>query len=367
MPRSPITDFGISARDLPNKVVIPELDALNFIPNGHGMPLHDLTLRPGQHRRVSFRATPPSSVEIAVRAHEWFDLDLLNASRSAVPPLNPFGAITPAEVSATTLAATETPPSPTNAPRRLAFRTTPDLVAHRRSITDDAGISSMRAAAIRPVGGRDILNPRGIFDPFDPFDPLDPLPPTDLPPKLTFPVEVVVSVRDGQELDRDTLHAIAGSPSPAKFEVESIDGNEVIDVTFINPNDQAIICTYCRVSVKRKVRSSVTRMDTEMFLRAFNGAVESLNPKIYVIDGQVRVSLEGEIAEHLGIENIRWDLPASFSGGATFDADELEIMSLHEMIRMVIELRHPLIFNSNNTEGIAEHALLVEEFGELLE
>lgn len=145
-------------------------------------------------------------------------------------------------------------------------------------------------------------------------------------------------MRDGDELGRASLHPAAGSPSPARFEVDGIDTNDVIDVTFINPNDEAVICSTCMVWVSRQVRTSTTRMSTEMFLRAFNGAVASLAPMITAVDGKVRVSLHGELAHELGLHTITEDLPVSFSGAATFEARELEIMGLHEMIRQVIVL-----------------------------
>ena len=67
-------------------------DSRGFVPNPLSIPLRDLALRPGTHRRVSFRATPGTVVGVMLRASKWWPLDILNASRApAAPPSNPPG------------------------------------------------------------------------------------------------------------------------------------------------------------------------------------------------------------------------------------------------------------------------------------
>lgn len=145
-----------------------------------------------------------------------------------------------------------------------------------------------------------------------------------------------MSVRDGDELGRATLQPTAQSTSPAKFAVDGIDTHDVIDVTFINPNDEPVICSSCTVLLNRQIRTTATRMSTEMFLRVYNGAIASLAPTLTVSEGQVRLSLQGEIAKQLGISSITRELPVEVYGGATFEPRDLEIMSSHEMISEVI-------------------------------
>ena len=307
--------IDVGGFDLPTDVFDPEIDQPNLVANDVGMPLHGLTLRPGSHRRVSFRATPGTSVEVGLRAHEWLPLDILDAPRAG----SAGGASTdPAE-----------PPVVAPLAMEAGFV--------------DGGIatlaSEVAARLARPrLGGG--LGVGGIFDGgvFDPLDPLPPEPPVDPPPRPTVPIEVVVSERDGAELGRRTLRAEASSPSPAHFGVNDIRGNAVIDVTFINPNDVPAICTSCTVFAERRVRQTLTRMRMAPFRRAFNGAIASLNPTITVSNGKVHVSLEGELAHELGLHGLSTDVPESFEGGAKFEATDIEIMGQGQLVRRVIRL-----------------------------
>lgn len=318
-------------------------DDRGFVPNPLGLPLHDLALRPGTHRRVSFRATPGSVVSVMLRASEWWPLDILNASRApATPPVTPPGPVlggAAAGTATTATAASSTATGPaisTSSAIAAKPATTAALDATGVAAPTQAEtITNLHAAFARPTGPGGVIRPGGVFDPFDPLPPLPPLPPIRPP---TLPVEVVVSVRDGAELGRATLLAERDSSAPARVEFDGIDVNDVIDVTFINANDVAVICTQCAVHVDRRIRTSTTTMRNEMFLRTFNGAIRSLCPTITVEDGSVKVELHGEIAEELGLTNMSADVPESFTGGATFETTDLKIMGQGDLIPSVVAL-----------------------------
>lgn len=300
-------------------------DDHGFVPNPLGLQLHDLALRPGTHRRVSFRGTPGSVIEVMLRAVEWLPLDILNASRAPRPPVKPPGAdlspiigpvfgVGPALITTTTTLGTAI----------VAAKADP-LVAPSRA----DNITNLRAAISRPRGLGGIIRPGEVFEPLPPIPPVRP---------LTLPVDVVVSVRDGAELGRSTLLSERDSLAPARVKFDGIDENDIIDVTFINPNDVAVICPSCAVQVDRRIHTSSTTMSNEMFLRAFNGAIRSLCPIITVRDGSVNVELHGEIAEKLGLTNMSADVPESFTGGATFETADLEIMGQGDLIPNVVLL-----------------------------
>lgn len=322
-------------------------DGRGLVPNPLGLPLHDLALRPGTHRRVSFRATPGSVVEVALRASEWKPLDLLNASRSPAPPPPDRpdsvlgGGAADAATTATAESGTATPSAGAIGPAIAAGSTAAAAATVGLSAagvvapTEAESITNLRAALARPTGLGGIIRPFGVGDLLDPPFEIDP---TDQLPPVPLPVEVVVSIRDGAELGRETLLAERNSPSPARANFDGIDGNDVIDVTFINPNDVAVICTTCTVSVDRRIRTSTVTLRNEMFLRAFNGAIRSLCPTIKVEDGSVKVELKGEIAEELGLTNMSADVPESFTGGATFESTDLEIMGQGDLIPSVVAL-----------------------------
>ena len=373
-------------------LAVATVDEHGFAPDHLGLPLQGTTLRPNTHRRISVRGTPGTSIEVALRAHQWLSLEVLDASRAPAPrsgggtptppvidpgtvgtavnptvasaPTTPAGStsggqpggqpggfvggVGPAISGTTTTAsAGSTPGRRGRQPGSAAGGFGPDVtISGGTSVAQpsdtvigpgaDPVVETLALAARRPpLGSR--LRPGGVFDPFDPTLPIgpdNPLPP--LPPKPTLPIEVVISRRDGAELGRTTLQAVAGSPSPARFEVTGISGHDVLDVTFINPNPVPAILSTCAVFVDRRVRTTTTRLSTELLLRAFNGAVESLAPEITASDGQVRVALHGDLADELKINNVTFDTPVSFDGGATFEATDLEIMGLGELVPLVV-------------------------------
>lgn len=315
------TGIDITDANFPTEAIDPEIDRFNFVPNNVGMPLHGLPLRPGTHRRVSFRATPGTSVEVSLRAHQWLSLDVLDAPRSG------------SGGSGGSPGPTEPPVAPPLAPIAMA-----PSVIEGGAAPPSSDVSALMARGRLGGIGLGGIGEGGVFDPRDPIDPLPPQPPLDPPPRPTLPIEVVISERGGDELARRTLRADAESPSPVRFGISDIRGNEVIDVTFINPNDVPAICSTCTVFAERRVRHTVTRMRTEMFRRAFNGAIASLNPTITVADGKVLVSLEGELAHELGLHNISKDLPVAVDGGATFKATEIEILDQNQLVRRVVRL-----------------------------
>ncbi|MCM2680239.1 alkaline phosphatase family protein [Echinimonas agarilytica] len=322
-------------------VISDEQRASQLVSDDVTMRLTQLTLRPGEHHRFSFRATPDCAVEVMLRAHQWLNISLLNASHSIPVEQEAFASIEPRIpiTSETRLTSEEaiiaTPTPPKSSPSLKAPSI--DSVAINQPLTADLVTKALNKSR---HGARAIVPGNTVFAPFDPFDPSDPIEDTDPPERIeeTLPVDVVISVRDGDQIRRVTLHADSNSLSPARMSVEGIDVNDIIDVTFINPNEVGVICQTCVVRVERQVRTNTVSIDNEMLLRAFNGAFRSLSPMVKVENGLAVAQFEGEIAKELGIERMTKELPLEFDGGVTFAPGDIEIMGLEELVGQVLIL-----------------------------
>ena len=348
--------------------------------------LDDITLRPGTHRRVSFRATPGSSVEIVVRAHKWFSLDVLDASRTpglpSVPPRPgdgggpaPGGPQGPAGTTTATTGSTGTvhpvgpgtpptggPAAGTAGPGRAegpaapagagALETTAEgipgvsmetvgfgtLPAGDEQIDPGVVTAAVFAARRRPVGidrlGTGFLDGGLVID--------EPEPPRPPPPPDPLPMTIEVRTRGGVVLQPPTPLVVPGPLAPARLTVDGIGVNEVVDVVLSNPNDVAVRCTMCWVRVRRRIRTTVTTLDTATLLRVFDGAISGLHPTIAIRDGDIVVSFDREAIHESGgkIQPLRKALPkrlSSLTGGATFTARATKIGGLGDLIGPVVE------------------------------
>lgn len=319
------------------------------------------------------RGTPGTQIEVSLRAVKWQSVAVLDfdhsppASDANQPPPGPSGPSGPTgsgpanagsvvvgatpggSVAINATATTAGPGAAVNTPTTA----TTNAPGDNSPTGADSGavLGALTAAARRaPLAPR--LRPGGVADPFDPLDPVDPVDPIPVP---SLPVEVIVSRRDGPEVHRETLRAATGSPSPAGFTVGDISGNDVIDVTFVNHNDVPVVLRSCTVVASRRIQAATTRVSNELLLRAFNGAVRSLSPTIEASDGKLIISLHGDLADELKLNNIIFDVPDSFSGGAIFDAADLEIMGLSELVpRVVARLRADLLAPMTGVLGTAK-------------
>ena len=336
--------------------------------------LDTLTLRPGTHRRISFRATPGSSVEVVVRAHEWHSMEDLDASRAPRPlapdPSPGGGAFGPgplaggsAPVVATGAGAT-TAGSPTTAPAAgvavgpVAGASTPggaraaglgpsglpvaavgiDVLAVGDELVDAGEVTAAVIAARRlPVGagrlGVDRVGGGMLIDGGE----IEPLP---QPPSDPLPVDVLVRIRDGALLQATTQLPAPSGSGLARLTVGGINVDEVVDVVLSNPNDVAIRFTTCVLRVQRQVRTTVATLDTATVLRVFDGAISGLQPSIAIRDGELIVSFDDEAMHELGIEPLRRALPdalSSLTGGVTFTPRATRIAGLGDLIGPIID------------------------------
>ncbi|MGI9014407.1 MAG: alkaline phosphatase family protein [Phycisphaerales bacterium] len=305
-------------------VAVSDVGELRSVADDVLMDLDNFALRPGTHHRVSFRATPGTRLAIRVRAQAWMSLEVLNAPRVHIPS-------EPGPVVAW---------SNLGSPIAGGGPATPS----RSAISLNAAATNLRnVLAPRPGENVPVTTPSSVFRrirpnrPIVPGGPIGPIAPPDPPPSL--PVDVIVTYRSGDEIGNQRLQGNDQSLAPVRFELDGIDRNEVVDVTFINPNAVPILCVPCYVEVTRSVRTDVVKLPTTMLTRVFNDALRSLTPTVIIDAGRVRASFQGPVAQELGLHSLEADLPGSGSwneGGATFEPGDIEIMSSLDLFREVL-------------------------------
>ncbi|WP_108816988.1 alkaline phosphatase family protein [Loktanella sp. Alg231-35] len=303
-------------------VAVADWGGSQFVDNNVFMELKYFALRPGAHHKVSFRAIPGSGLQVRARCEAWLSLDVLNAPRVSISE-NPGPVLAPetlhARIPDDGTERGEHEALATSHTARL-LRTTFAPPSGNNALEGEPDTVAMRIRPDRPILGADV------------FAPVEP----SLPKAL--PIDVIVKIRDGPEITRQRLLGSDDHLGAPSFETEAIDGNEIVDVEFVNPNDVPVICIPCSVSVRRKARTNVVRMPTEMFTRVFNDALASLTPTVIIDAGKARATFKGDVAKHLGLHSLEADLPGSWEmGGATFEPGELDIMSAEDLFGEVLE------------------------------
>ncbi|TLU61231.1 hypothetical protein FE810_15530 [Thalassotalea litorea] len=301
-----------------NLKYVTDLEATNLASNDHTMDFSKLSLRPGSHQKMSFRSTPGCIVKVHVQAQEWIPLDTLNRPRSGAP-IQPTTSPTLDDELLGGIAN----------PSISLLSTRPDSIP---SVTPSSPHTSFLGRL--PQGVLPVFPGGGLFDWRQPDLP----PPINPPAKPKMPVEVLVQFQNGEVIKRQTIHSDGSTPQT--MEVTGIEGHDIIDVIFINPNDIPITCPICKINIDRKVVYSKVKLSHEFLTNKITGVLKSVSPQIKMYKDVLTVRFEGEGAGIFGLPTIDEDLDIPYidvGGHVEFGPINFRILAHGELIKELLE------------------------------
>jgi phospholipase C len=302
----------------------------------HIIDKHDMLIRPGASRRVSFRGTPGGKVSLRVGAKKGPDLGDTEEPVDEDPSRIAVGDLMPPALgrgSALDPPARRIPPARQEEDRARALLVEALLAgAVGRQIEEtppsDAGVIFL---AKPPIPRPSILT-HGRIDDLIVLEPdLPDIPP--LPPLPRPPIDVRIALENGPTLKSETL--APDFPKLGRLQAGPFGGNDVIDVTFSNPNDFPVLL-FAFINIQNDLDITTTTLPGSLVERVFGNSLLFLAPTFGIRDGKLRFAFSEEVMDTFGLEPVTKDLGLDADVTVSIEPIRFELLDHETVVERVV-------------------------------